>query len=348
MGGDVVRLTGGLAIPRETADRVRAVREGVAFYGRLPVYERYALAKAGGEAGLVLAAAALLAFFVARTLSRSLSRPIGALVEGTRRVRSGDLGHRIPSASGDEIGALVESFNEMTRELRESREKLVRAERVALWAEAARRIAHEIRNPLTPITLSLHRLAKRAEALPAEERRALEELLEPMTEEVENLRSLADAFSQFSRLPSPKMEAVDVRDLLEKVASLYGRGTDATATIEVAPGTPAVRGDRELLWRVFSNLVKNAVEAMGEAGSIALRARRLGDSVEVLVSDTGPGIDAETRERIFAPTYTTKPGGSGLGLALVERVVHEHGGSVSVEPNAPRGTTFRVLLPAER
>ncbi|MFH1679789.1 MAG: ATP-binding protein [Candidatus Eisenbacteria bacterium] len=346
LSGRPLRLTGALLLPDGTRERVRAVREGFAFYGQLRVYESYAKAKVAAQAVVVLVAACVLALVVARVLSRSLGRPIEALVAGTSRVREGDLDVRIEGGGTDEIGTLVDSFNEMTRDLRASRERLVRAERVATWAEAARRIAHEIKNPLTPITVSLHRLRKRAETLPDEERRALEELLAPMLEEVENLRALADEFSQFSRLPSPRMEAVDIRDLLEKVAALYREGTDVRASVAVEPGIPAARGDRELLWRAFSNLVKNAVEAMEGSGQLLLRAAPGDGSVEVLVSDDGPGIDPSMREKIFAPTFTTKPGGSGLGLALVERILLEHGGTVAVEPNSPRGTTFRVRLPA--
>jgi len=344
--GSSLRLSGALLLPEGTAERIRAVREGFAFYGQLRVYERYAKAKVAAQAALVLLAAAFLAFAVARVLSRSLGRPIEALVSGTARVRGGDLDVRIEGEGSDEIGTLIASFNKMARDLRASREKLARAERVATWAEAARRIAHEIKNPLTPITLSLHRLRKRAESLSDEERRALEELLAPMLEEVENLRSLAETFSQFSRLPSPRMEAVDVRDLLEKVSGLYREGSGVRTSLAVDPETPPARGDRELLWRALSNLVKNAIEAMEGNGELRLAASPSDGHVEILVSDDGPGIDPSIRDRIFAPTFTTKAGGSGLGLPLVERILSEHGGTIAVEPNAPKGTTFRVRVPA--
>jgi nitrogen fixation/metabolism regulation signal transduction histidine kinase len=344
--GDLLRLAGALLLPEGTPERIRAVREGFAFYGQLRVYERYAKAKVAAQAALVLLAAAFLAFAVARVLSRSLGRPIEALVSGTARVREGDLDVRIEGEGSDEIGILIASFNEMARDLRASRERLARAERVATWAEAARRIAHEIKNPLTPITLSLHRLRKKAESLSDEERRALEELLAPMIEEVENLRSLAETFSQFSRLPSPRMEAVDVRDLLEKVAALYREGSRVHTSLAVDSETPPARGDRELLWRAFSNLVKNSIEAMEGSGELRLAASPSDGHVEILVSDDGPGIDPSIRDRIFAPTFTTKAGGSGLGLALVERILFEHGGTIAAEPNVPKGTTFRVRIPA--
>ncbi|MFH1278173.1 MAG: ATP-binding protein [Candidatus Eisenbacteria bacterium] len=338
--------TGGVLLPEEYGTRLAAIRDGVRFYQRLGVYERYAKARVGAQIGIILIAAGLLAFVVARFLSRSLSRPIQSLVAGTRRVREGDLTVRVEPPGPDEIGALVNAFNEMIRDLHASRERLVRAERVATWAEAARRIAHEIKNPLTPITLSLHRLKKRTEKLPEKERRAFEELLEPILEETGNLVSLADQFSQFSRLPAPASAPVDLRDLFEKVTALYREGTGLRVRIDVREDTPAARGDRELLWRAFSNLVKNAAEAMAEGGELLLSAIPAGEGVEIRVADNGPGIDPKTRDRIFSPYFTTKASGSGLGLALVERIIHDHGGTITVEANEPRGTVFRILLPA--
>ncbi len=347
-GGDTLVFAGGLLLPDGMEASIRAVREGYSFYERLRVYERYAKTKAALHAAVVLAVSALLALVASRILSRSLGRPIGALVEGTGRVRAGDLDVRIEGGSSDELGALIDAFNRMTADLKASRERLVRAERVATWAEAARRIAHEIKNPLTPIATSLHRLCKKAETLPPEERRAIEDLLAPMQEEVANLRSLADAFSEFARLPAPKPGPVDVRDLLEKVASLYREGTETRTSVAVASGTPPASGDRELLWRAFSNLVKNAVEATGGKGTIRLEAAPRGDLVEVVVADDGPGVAPEIRDKIFAPTFTTKPGGSGLGLALVERIVLDHGGTIALDPAPGEGTSFRVSLPAWR
>jgi len=344
-GRSELRLEGGRLLPEESRHRIESIREGARFYRQLRVYERYAKARVALQTAGVLLTAVVVAFFVARFLSRSLSRPLQALLEGTKKVRRGDLEARVERISSDEVGDLIDSFNAMTADLRRSRERLLRAERVATWGEAARRIAHEIKNSLTPITLSLHRLEKRAENLSAEERAFFEDCLEPILEEVENLKTLAAEFSQFSRLPAPKMEQVDVVQLLERVASLYKEGTEIRVQLETEPALPAARGDRELLWRAFSNLVKNAVEAMEGRGELRIRAESGEGMLVVAFSDTGPGIPPEERGRIFAPYFTTKKGGSGLGLALVERIVIDHGGAIDVERNEPRGATFRVTLP---
>ncbi len=327
------------------AEERKKIEEGYRFYRRLGVYERLEQGKIWIQTIAILFAAALLALVVARLLSRSLSRPISSLVEGTSRVRAGDLDVRIEPESVDELGQLVQSFNDMTRDLKESREKLVRAERIAAWAEAARRIAHEIKNPLTPITLSLHRLGKRVASLPEEDRAVVMECLESILEEVEALKSFAGEFSQFSRLPSPKMAPFDINDLLRSVGPLYIEGRDVEIDWRLTPGSREAHGDRELLRRVFSNLVKNAVEAMDGKGTIIIGSREnAGGGVEVTIGDSGPGISAADRSRVFNPYFTTRSDGTGLGLALVDRIVHEHGGSISIGESPLGGALFRIVL----
>ncbi|MBN1824943.1 MAG: HAMP domain-containing protein [Candidatus Eisenbacteria bacterium] len=327
---------------------LRAVREGFHYYTQLRLYERYAKAKIAILTASILLAAAVSALFVGRWLARSLGRPVRSLVDGTRRVSEGELDVIVPRTTSDELGTLVDAFNQMTADLKTGRERLLRAERVATWAEAARRIAHEIKNALTPITLSLHRLERRAARMDGEERRVWEDCLRPILEEVENLKALAEEFSQFSRLPEPSMEPFDIYELLAAVAGLYTEGTGLDVRVRIDPGTPPALGDAELLRRVFSNLVKNAVEATGGKGTLLLDARAEGDRVAVRVADDGPGIPPDRLGRVFAPYFTTKREGTGLGLALVERIVLDHGGEIDVEPNRPRGTVFRILLPAAR
>lgn len=324
------------------------IEEGYRFYRQIAVYERLEHGKIWMQTVAIVLIAALLALLVARLLARSLSRPLSSLVEGTSRVRHGDLDVRIEPESRDEMGQLVRSFNRMTRELKEGRERLIRAERIASWAEAARRIAHEIKNPLTPITLSLHRLGKRVEVLPEEDRTVVRECLQSILEEVEALKSLAAEFSQFSRLPSPKPAPLDVGDLLRSVVPLYVEGRDVKIEWNLAPSLPRGHADRELLRRAFSNLVKNAVEAMAGEGTIAVStAATPAGSVEVTIGDSGPGIPAGDRLRVFNPYFTTRKEGTGLGLALVDRIVHDQGGTIIIGESPLGGALFRIVLPGE-
>ncbi len=330
---------------QKLTDERRRITEGYRFYRKLAVYEKLERGKIWLRTALVLFTATVIALLVARGLSRSLSRPISSLVEGTTRVRRGDLDVRIDGEGSDEIGRLVRSFNRMARELKESREKLIRAERVAAWGEAARRIAHEIRNPLTPITLSLHRLGRRTAHLSNDDRAVVEECLRSILEEVEALKKLAEEFSLFARLPAPKISPFDVNDLLRSVVPLYTEGTEVDVEWRLDGEDLVLPGDRELLRSVFSNLVKNAVEAMERKGRLAATSGRKGKNVFVAIADSGPGIAPEERERVFHPYYTTKRDGTGLGLALAERIVHDQGGSLSVEESAWGGALFRVVFP---
>ena len=225
---------------------------------------------------------------------------------------------------------------------------LIRAQKVAAWREVARRLAHEIKNPLTPIQLSAERLNRHFGSAPEATRALVDECTRTIVAEVESLKALVDEFSQFARMPAPKAVPTDLHALLDDTLALY-RGLLGEVCIErrFAPTLPSVSVDPEQLKRVVINLVDNAVEAMNRKGTITIQtqhdaAARL---VRILVSDNGPGIPASDRDKLFLPYYSTKKRGSGLGLAIVRRIVAEHGGSVEVADNVPRGTEFRIELP---
>jgi len=226
---------------------------------------------------------------------------------------------------------------------------LIRAQKVAAWREVARRLAHEIKNPLTPIQLSAERLRRHFSGAPAETRALVDECTETIVGEVESLKGLVDEFSQFARMPSPKTVPTDVAQLLTDTVALYnGIFTDVRIEQRYASGLPLVKLDVEQIRRVIINLVDNAIEAMERRGQILLETQLdAGNSlVRVIVADDGPGIPAAEREKLFLPYYSTKRRGSGLGLAIVRRIIAEHGGSIEVGDNAPRGTRFTIELPA--
>jgi two-component system nitrogen regulation sensor histidine kinase NtrY len=225
---------------------------------------------------------------------------------------------------------------------------LIRAQKVAAWREVARRLAHEIKNPLTPIQLCAERLDRHFTQAPGPTRALVEECTKTIVGEVESLKALVDEFSQFARMPAPKTAPIDVHGLLTDTLSLYN-GLLGEVTIERRFGTnvPPVNVDSEQIRRVFINLVDNAVEAMNRKGTIVIQtqhdaAARL---ARVIVADDGPGIPAGERDKLFLPYYSTKKRGSGLGLAIVRRIVAEHRGSIEVMDNAPHGTKFVVELP---
>ncbi len=225
---------------------------------------------------------------------------------------------------------------------------LIRAQKVAAWREVARRLAHEIKNPLTPIQLCAERLRRHFASASPSSKRLVDECTETIVGEVESLKGLVDEFSQFARMPAPRAVPTSVTQLVADTIALYD-GIFAEVHIEQrsAPGLPLVRLDPEQVRRVIINLVDNAVEAMERRGTIVLDAQHdpAHSVVRVVVADDGPGIPASEREKLFLPYYSTKRRGSGLGLAIVRRIIAEHGGSIDVGDNVPRGTRFTIELP---
>jgi two-component system nitrogen regulation sensor histidine kinase NtrY len=225
---------------------------------------------------------------------------------------------------------------------------LIRAQKVAAWREVARRLAHEIKNPLTPIQLSAERLRRHFSAAPSQQRALVDECTTTIVGEVESLKGLVDEFSQFARMPSPKTVPTDLGQLITDTVALYnGIFTDVEIQQRFAPGVPLVRLDPEQVRRVIINLVDNAIEAMERRGEIVVETQLDPPNglVRVIVADNGPGIPAAEREKLFLPYYSTKRRGSGLGLAIVRRIIAEHGGSIDVGDNTPRGTRFTIELP---
>jgi two-component system nitrogen regulation sensor histidine kinase NtrY len=226
---------------------------------------------------------------------------------------------------------------------------LIRAQKAAAWREVARRLAHEIKNPLTPIQLCAERLRRHFTQSPEPTRALVDECTTTIVGEVESLKGLVDEFSQFARMPAPRAVPTDLHVLLDEALGLYqGLFTDVEFRRHFAEGMPKVGVDQEQIRRVVINLVDNAIEAMDRRGAIDLETEhdRANNVVRIVVADNGPGIPAAEREKLFLPHYSTKQRGSGLGLAIVRRIVAEHGGSVAVTDNTPRGTRFAIELPA--
>jgi two-component system, NtrC family, nitrogen regulation sensor histidine kinase NtrY len=236
---------------------------------------------------------------------------------------------------------------------------LLRAQKAAAWQEVAQRIAHEIKNPLTPIQLSAQRLLRYLERNGSQQAAALRTELEKLVaecaglieREVHTLKSLVDAFSQFARFPSARLAPEDVNTIVASALDLFhGRLEGVTVRTELAAALPLVKADRELLRRVLANLIDNAAEAMEGSAirrmRVATRVDGDGDAVEIEISDSGQGISPEDKERLFLPHFSTKERGTGLGLAIASRIIAEHNGTIRVEDNLPTGTRFLIRFPA--
>jgi len=281
-------------------------------------------------------------------LAWSITGPLGELEAATARVASGDMDTMITVNSGGEVGKALGAFNRMTEQLQQAQARLIRAERIAAWRDIARRIAHEIKNPLMPIQTSIETMRKVHQRKHPDFDEIFEESTVTILEEVERLKRIVTEFSRFARMPRPNATSVDVEDVVQHVVGLHSGGAVGVG-MEVTGKLNHVRADREQLTQVLVNLVKNGMESAkarhGERGGrVDVVLSPEGDGVHVAVIDNGAGIPLEDQARIFEPYYTTKSGGTGLGLAIVHRIVSDHGGSIDVDDADGGGAIFDIVL----
>jgi signal transduction histidine kinase len=334
------------AIPlKNSAGNVMAVLTVAISRGGLAAEQQQIRASAYGVAsGGILLAIAFSLWIAAR-----VSRPVEELARAAEEVASGSWDTRVPERGRDEVGVLARSFNHMTEQLTNQREKLVQSERVAAWRELARRLAHELKNPLFPLQLTVENLVRACQLPAAEFDEVFNESTQTLSMEIGNLKKIIGRFSDFSKMPKPELERIEAKDVVARVRSLYAAGTEdgskiiVETDVDVRPMPLMV--DPELLHRALSNLVLNAKDAMPEGGTVTISAHLKGEAVELRVADTGQGMTSEECERLFTPYYTTKQYGTGLGLAIVQSVVADHAGTIAVESCEGRGATFVITLP---
>ncbi len=292
------------------------------------------------------AAGVFISLLLGLLISRKILGPVSALVNGARRLAKGDLEHRVPLTTSGEIGELVESFNGMADDLVVYQRRLVRAERVAAWREIARRIAHEIKNPLSPIQMSIESLRKAYIAGHSAFDEIFEESTKAILEEVAALKKIVGEFSEFARLPKPTMVVQALNAVVESTVNLY-RSEQGGERLRYHPGDalPPVAIDREQIGRVLANLLSNAFWAIGQDGTVRIITARGGDRLLLRVIDNGRGMSPEVLEKVFTPYFTTRQDGTGLGLAIVQRVVEDHGGAIEIESSDGNGTSVSIFLP---
>lgn len=302
-------------------------------------------------AAVVAAAALLVGLLVSFWVSARITRPVVELAEGAREVATGRWDTRIDVRGTDEIGQLGTAFNDMTRTLAVQKEKLVQTERVAAWRELARRLAHELRNPLFPLQITVENL-QRARQLDAKQfLEVFNESTATLKTELANLNTIVGRFSDFAKMPTPQFTKVNVNESLRSALRLFeaqfnavGKPTITTELFLTDP-LPEIDADADLLHRAFQNLVLNALDAMPAGGTLTLRTFERERNIRIEVSDTGKGLTPEECSRLFTPYYTTKQQGTGLGLAIVQSVISDHHGTISVSSDEGRGTSFKIELP---
>jgi two-component system nitrogen regulation sensor histidine kinase NtrY len=347
----------GLVLPRGFDQKTKQLAESREFFAQLSRYKDIFEVVIVIFYSLFSFPILLLAILVSFFLAEEIVRPIFNLEEATERVAQGDFSIRILSRSGDELSNLIQSFNRMVSELEISKKKLLQAEKIAAWQEIAKRLAHEIKNPLTPIKLSAERIQKKYEeenqGNPKELKKVIESSVSAIIGEVQNLNKLLKDFSDFAKLPEPKRENVNLKKLIREAVALY-RTTAPNIRFDIKniDQNTTVFIDYNQFKQVFTNLIINALQAMPGGGLIFIRAdlvkKEKTNYCRIQVQDSGDGIDEAIKQSIFDPYFTTKKGGAGLGLSIVERIVFDHKGNIWFESQKGRGTTFFIDIPMEQ
>ncbi len=319
------------------ADHAAKLNAALGQFQRAVAFGRYYYAGLGLAVLLVGAAVLYASVRLGGHLSRQLSRPIDELIGWTGHIRRQEpLPPDRPRRGAPEFAALRRALREMAGALERGRAREIEAERLRAFRETARRVAHEMRNPLTPMRLAVAQLSR--SSIPAQR-----EAIDVLVAESDRLEQLAREFTEFGRLPEGPAAPVDLTELLDELArTTLPPGMQARLALD--PATPVLEGHYDPLRRAFSNILRNAVEACGGTGEIEIAAAPENGDVRIVIRDHGPGIPPELEGRLFDPYCTGKQGGTGLGLALAKQTVELHRGSIGVEPTPGGGATFVVRL----
>ncbi len=317
--------------------------------------ERQALERSILKTGLIVAASGIcLGVLIGWWTTARVTRPVAQLVSGVQSVAGGDWSTRVAVSSHDEIGQLAEAFNKMTGQLIEQRDRTLQAERVASWRELARRLAHELKNPLFPLQITIENLRQAHERHPDQFDEVFRESTTTLLAELQQLKQIIAQFSDFAKMPKPEIENVDANAVIRDVLKLFEAQFVAEGrpriepVLDLASGPLPVPADPVQLSRALRNLILNAMDAMPAGGGLRIHTERLEEGVRIQVQDSGQGLTEEECARLFTPYYTTKRHGTGLGLAIVQSVVADHQGRISVSGQPGQGATFTIDLPLRR
>ena len=287
--------------------------------------------------------------FAAALIANRMTNPLEELSEGIKTISEGSLETTLPVKSSDEIGSLTNAFNIMVYRLQELRKNLVEAEREAAWKEMAQQVAHEIKNPLTPMKLNLQHLDRQIKAsdISLEDlKKKVAKINSNMIEQIESLSRIASDFSKFARPMEQEFVQLDINPILENVAELYSNEQSITINLDLNKNPLLIQGVKDELQRIFINLVKNGIEAIPKTrkGVITIKSRHSNYKANIEISDNGEGISTDNTLSIFVPNFSTKSSGTGLGLAITKKVVEEHGGEISFTSTVGEGTCFKLYF----
>ncbi len=292
-----------------------------------------------------------MSFTIALLLSNRITYPLRLLQENLARVSLSEKNEKISYKGKDEIGSLVEEYNQMVDQLINSAELLAKSERESAWREMAKQIAHEIKNPLTPMRLGLQHLQRLLGKQGKESDEQSARIMKILLEQIDNLSFIATEFSNFANMPLANNENLNIISLIEDSASLFSEYENVTFKVEpVHERDILVFADKEQLNRVFINLIKNAIQSIPDdrPGLVNIHIELKNQHVTVVVADNGKGIEEEVRSKLFQPNFTTKSSGMGLGLAISQNILRSLGGKIYYQTELGKGTRFYVQLPISK
>ena len=292
----------------------------------------------------LLIGASLIAYFLSNYITKSI-RVVG---EKLKQVRINKANEKIKWEGKDEIGTLVKEYNSMITQLEESALKLAQSERESAWREMAKQVAHEIKNPLTPMKLSVQHLERSLDPNAANFKELLANFSKKLVQQIDTLTSIANEFSRFAKMPKLKLKQTDLKDVLYSTIDLFKNENNITfKIIDNSLNNVYIQGDLAQLIRVFNNIINNAIQAISDEnkGEIILELSLIDSTYLVSIKDNGCGIEEEVKEKIFQPNFTTKTTGTGLGLAMVKQIIDSHMGVIYFKSTHKNGTTFYIEFP---
>ena len=285
------------------------------------------------------------AVVLAYLLSTYITKSIASISSKIKGVEIGENNERLSWENNDEIGVLVNAYNEMLNKLELSKEKLAQTQRQIAWREMAKQVAHEIKNPLTPMKLSVQHLGRALNVSKEENQVILKDFQEKMLQQIHLLTEIADEFSNYAELPKGKMKEVDLTEIINKIINLFKHESHVTFNLNFQNNSSfRVIGDENQLIRLFNNLIQNSLQAMDHRGDITLNLSQKENNVILSFIDSGPGILKDIQEKIFEPKFTTKTTGKGLGLALACQIILNHGGKITLVKDRSKGAEFKITF----
>jgi len=296
---------------------------------------------------IIVISMAFLSVSIGKKLSQSISEPVQDLVEGMNRVAANNLNQPVTTKAKHEFRFMIDTFNNMMKDLKHTRKNLIQAERLAAWQEVARMISHEIKNSLTPISIALRRIRNKTSEKEYTDKTIHESLIN-IDREIHSLSNMASQFSEFAKLPSPDKSSININEVIRSVVDLKkANAGNIKIKINLDNGVPIIKADRYQLRQILNNLIQNSMDSIGDKGEITIISTKSSSSkykIQIKIQDNGCGINSEIKEKIFKPYYTTKERGTGLGLSIVKRIIDEHNGTIRVESELNKGTTFYINL----